>query len=350
MPVSRQKFKKFQDLLHELHALGRVAVAFSGGLDSTLLLYAARQALQEDDVLAITCVAVYIPQAEIEEAKRTAAAFDVRHRLIAVPFPEELRANPLDRCYLCKRALLTHMAQAAADAGISHLVDGTNLDDLRDYRPGRRALEEFGVKSPLLAAGLTKQDIRDLARENGLVWDKPAGACLLTRIPHGRRIDFEELKRIDLIEDFLKDQGFATVRLRSHGELASIEVPVDQVSALIEADRRHGIDARIKALGYRHVTVDLAGYRMGGLNEQPSRQETAAYHEHAGNVEAIVDRRPKRQPGRGERDGAAAGSALPGPRPHQDRPAPRPSKRLSRSDLRRGQDPGAGRGDLPAHA
>ena len=158
--------------------------------------------------------------------------------------------------------------EVAASEKIAHVLDGTNLDDLDDYRPGLRALGELGVKSPLLTQGLTKQDIRDLSREHGLVGDKPSGACLLSRIPHGTRIESEELRRIDQAERFLKDLGFAAVRLRSHEDLARIEVPRERVAEMVAADRRHGIDAQLKALGYRYVALDLAGYRMGSLNQK----------------------------------------------------------------------------------
>ena len=264
-PSAPNQDDKYRNLLRQLRSLRQVVVAFSGGLDSALLLHAARQALA-DHVLAVTLVTDYMPAAEIEDAKETARSMQVRHLLLETPFPEALRANPPDRCYLCKRSLFARLTETAADEHIAHVLDGTNLDDLDDYRPGMRALGELGVKSPLLTQGLTKQDIRDLSRKHGLVWDKPAGACLLSRIPHGRRIEEAELRRIDQAEDFLKELGFGAVRLRSHGELARIEVPREQVAAVIEADRRHGIDARLKALGYRHVTVDLAGYRMGSLN------------------------------------------------------------------------------------
>lgn len=265
MSSAQAKDQKYQNLLRELRAMGKAVVAFSGGLDSAFLLQAARQALK-DGVLAVTCVTSYMPASEIEDARRTAQAMQARHLLLEAPFPEAMRANPPDRCYRCKRSLFTRLAEVAGSEHIAHVLDGTNLDDLDDYRPGLRALGELGVKSPLLTAGLTKQDIRELSRERGLAWDKPAGACLLSRIPHGTRIEDAELRRIDLAEDFLKGLGFAAVRLRSHGELARIEVPREQVAAVIEVDRQHGIEARLKALGYRYVAVDLAGYRMGSLN------------------------------------------------------------------------------------
>lgn len=262
------KEEKLRNLLDALSGMGRALVAFSGGLDSTFLLHAAREALGEG-ALAATIVTAYMPEAEREDAVKAAKEMGARHLLLEVPFPEILRHNPPERCYLCKRTLFGLLREAAAAEGVAHVLDGTNLDDLDDYRPGMKALGELGIESPLLAAGLTKREIRELSRERGLpTWDKPAGACLLSRIPHGVVVEDAELRRIDQAETFLKGLGFSAVRLRSHGDLARIEVPRELVGELVEADRRHGIDARLKTLGYRHVAVDLGGYRMGSLNEK----------------------------------------------------------------------------------
>jgi len=258
--------EKYQELLAGLGAMGKAVVAFSGGLDSTFLLHAARQALG-DGVLAVTMATPYMPEAETGEAQETAKAMGVRHLLLPVPFPEVIRTNPPDRCYLCKKTLFTLILDAAASEDIANVLDGTNLDDLDDHRPGMKALSELGIKSPLLAAGLAKKDIRDLSRRHGLpAWDKPAAACLLSRIPHGTVIEVSELRRIDEAEHYLKQLGFAAVRLRSHGDLARIEVPRERVAEVIEADLKHGIVSRLQGLGYRYVTVDLTGYRMGSLN------------------------------------------------------------------------------------
>ncbi|QJT08732.1 ATP-dependent sacrificial sulfur transferase LarE [Oceanidesulfovibrio marinus] len=258
---------RYKSLLQSLREMDAAVVAFSGGLDSTFLLHAARQALQ-DNVLAVTLATPYMSKAEIEEAKCAARAMGARHEIIELPFPESIRTNPADRCYLCKHSLFSHLMEMARKKGIGHVLDGTNLDDLGDYRPGLKALRELGVESPLLAAGLSKQDLRTLARAHGLdVWDKPAAACLLTRIPHDTRVDEDELRRIEQAELFLKDIGFSAVRLRSHDDIARIEVPPEQVAEVVRANAEHGIDKRLKELGYRHVTVDLAGYRMGSLNK-----------------------------------------------------------------------------------
>lgn len=261
---------KYRNLLDALRSLGRVAVAFSGGLDSALLLHAARQALG-DEVLAATVATTYMPQDELLEAEVLARTMGARHLFENVGFPEVIRDNPPDRCLLCKRVLFGKLLEMALREGVVHLLDGTNLDDLNDHRPGLAALRELGVKSPLLDGGLAKADIREISRDHGLpTWNKPAGACLLTRIPHGVRVEEAELRRIDRAERFLKVLGFAAVRVRSHGDLARIEAPRDRLAELVAADRKHGIEVELKRLGYRHVTLDLAGYRMGSLNE-PAR-------------------------------------------------------------------------------
>jgi len=262
-----QSFEEaYRELVIALRAMGTAVVAFSGGVDSTLVLFAVREALGEK-VLAVTLVTPSAPTAEIADAKRTAEALHVRHMFLELPFPEALRDNPPDRCYLCKRTLFSELRAVADREGIDHVLDGTNLDDISDYRPGRRALTELGIRSPLLDAGLTKAMIRELLRARGLAWDKPSGACLLSRLPHGTRVEEAVLRRIDQAENVLRELGFPAVRVRSHGDIARIEVPRESVAALIAADRVHGVESRLRELGYRYVTVDLAGYRMGSLNE-----------------------------------------------------------------------------------
>ncbi|WP_430735489.1 ATP-dependent sacrificial sulfur transferase LarE [Halodesulfovibrio aestuarii] len=259
---------KYETLLADLRSMERVLVAFSGGVDSVFLLHAANQALP-GKVFAVTLSAPYTPQAEVKEAIALARDMNVRHELVNVSFPEELRNNPAERCYLCKRELFLQLKSIAEAEGIDHILDGTNMDDLDDHRPGRKALLELGIRSPLQDAGLTKQEIRALSKEEALpTWNKPNGTCLLTRIPHDTAVDEPELRRIEEGELFLKSIGFSSVRLRSHGELARIEVTEEVIPDLVAPHVRRQIDAHLKRLGYRHVTLDMAGYRMGSLNEQ----------------------------------------------------------------------------------
>ena len=262
-PVQKARYDR---LLDALHSMGRVLVAFSGGADSTLLLHAAHEALG-NNVLALTCATPYTPADEIKNAIVTAKNLGVDHHIVKMPILDALCTNPLDRCYLCKRFLFGRLVQRAEQAGIVHVVDGGNADDLDDHRPGRRAVQELGIASPLLDAGMTKEDVRDISKWCGLAtWDLPAGACLLTRLPHGTRVREADLIRIDEGERYLRSLGFAAVRLRSHGEIARIEVPHDMVAEVVQADRQFGIHTRLRELGYRHVALDLAGYRMGSLN------------------------------------------------------------------------------------
>ena len=256
----------YQRLFDWLQRLGPVAVAFSGGADSGLLLALARDACG-GRVAALTLVAPYIARQEISEAVAFAAGLGVRHELIELPMPGSMEDNPPDRCYLCKRAIYQRLIAAAEPLGFKAILDGTNLDDLKDYRPGLRAVRELGILTPLLDCAIAKADVRRVSHALGLAsWRKPTNACLLTRLPFGQRVTMSTLQRIEEAERVLLGQGFDWVRVRLHGGVARIEVERDQRALLLaQADRVVGA---LKALGFHHVTLDLEGYRLGSMNER----------------------------------------------------------------------------------
>lgn len=259
--------EKYDKLLTYLKNLESVVVAYSGGVDSTFLLKACRDALG-DKAMALTVVSPYIPKWEIEEAKELIKDIGTRHEFLEVPvIIDEIKFNPSDRCYLCKKAIFTKITNAAKEQGFKYVLDGTNADDTKDYRPGLRALGELHVKSPLLECGLTKADIRAISKELHLpTWDKPAYACLLSRIPYDVEIKVEELDRIEKSEKYLMDLGFRAVRVRSHGELARIEVPKEHIVKLFDVKLMEQISKQLKAFGYKFVALDMEGYKMGSLN------------------------------------------------------------------------------------
>ncbi len=242
-------------------------VAFSGGVDSSLLTYAAHEALG-NKMVAITVKTPYIPDWEIEEAAVFAKRYGIVHIIIKLPLPDVIFNNPPDRCYHCKKEIFKAIQKHAKKLGLSNIIEGSNMDDLGDYRPGMRALRELNIHSPLLQLGITKATIRGLSSELGLTtWDKPAYACLLSRIPYNTEITATELGRISKAERILRRLDIAGSRVRSHGDIARIEVPVENFATLLETEVRKQLIEEIKACGYLYVTLDLEGYQTGSLNK-----------------------------------------------------------------------------------
>jgi len=254
-----------------LRSLGRVAVAYSGGVDSTYLLAAASDALGSGNVLAFTVASELIPTREVAAAQEIASSLGVEHKVLAVQAlaVPEIAANPPDRCYFCKREVLQRIVAAAADRGSFHLVHGANRDDRGDYRPGARAAAEAGARAPLDEAGLTKAEIRELSRRRGLpTWNQPSQACLASRVPYHTPLTAEALHRIQVAEEYLRDRlGLRALRVRDHFPTARIEVPPTDWPLLLAEDVRSALVAEFCRLGYRYVALDLAGLRSGSMND-----------------------------------------------------------------------------------
>jgi uncharacterized protein len=258
------KLRKLRTILSDSEA---AAIALSGGTDSTFLVSVA-SGISGLRIMAVTVSTPYMFVSEVEEAAAFCKRYGVMHREIKMDIPETIRGNPPDRCYLCKTEVIGVVRSAAGEAGISVIFDGTNADDVNDYRPGMRAIEELNVRSPLLEAGLTKNEIRALAREAGLdVSDKPSNACLLTRFPHDTAILPGALRKAEEAEIFLAGMGFGGSRIRVHGDLVRIECRKDLFPVIMEDNMREKIITALKKMGYKYITVDIEGYRTGSMNK-----------------------------------------------------------------------------------
>jgi uncharacterized protein len=252
-----------------LREFSSLIVAYSGGVDSAYLAYAAHRALG-DGALSVTADSPSYPERHRSLALRLAREFGFNHLLIRTDemARPEYRANPANRCYYCKHELYTHLSSIARERGIPVVADGSNADDRGDYRPGRQAAREFGVRSPLDEADLSKDEIRELSRRAGLpTWDEPASACLSSRIPYFSEVTDAKLRMIERAENVLRDMGFRICRVRHHDTIARLELGRDEIARALESDTAATIDRELRAIGYAHVTVDLRGYRLGSLND-----------------------------------------------------------------------------------
>lgn len=261
---------RYDHLTGIIRSYGSAAVAFSGGVDSTFLLHAAREALG-DRVVALTAASGLFPARETAEAAQLCEQIGVRQITISLDEMEieGVRSNPPDRCYYCKRYLFRRIIDTAADLQMAEVLEGSNTDDASDYRPGSRAIRELGVRSPLKEAGLSKSDIRVLSSAFGLpTWNKPSFACLASRIPYGEEITREKLRMVEGGEEMLRSLGLTQYRVRIHGgDLARIEVLPEEMETIMTEDVRMRVSDALQAMGFSYVTLDLMGYRTGSMNE-----------------------------------------------------------------------------------
>ena len=263
---TQRKFENLQDILKRMK---RVLVAFSGGVDSTFLLKVARDVLG-NDVLAVIASSATYPEREQKEALRIVEDLNVRYKVIHTKELDDpqFRDNPPERCYFCKKELFSRLKEIAVEEKFPYVCDGSNFEDSFDFRPGSKAAKELNVQSPLKEAQLGKSEIRILSKKLGLsTWDKPAMACLSSRFPYFSPIDNESLRQIDQAEEYLRAKGFSQLRVRHHGQMARIEIDPKDFSMIMTKQIREEIVESLKKMGYLYVTLDLAGYRTGSMNE-----------------------------------------------------------------------------------
>jgi pyridinium-3,5-biscarboxylic acid mononucleotide sulfurtransferase len=269
---SEQKFDKLKEILKEL---GSVAIAYSGGVDSTFLLKVSKDVLK-DNVIAVTAKSSTYPEREFNEARKFVEQFEAKHIVIV---SEELEIegfakNPINRCYFCKKELFSKVWEVAKENGINYVLDGSNFDDIGDFRPGMKAAKELSVVSPLKASELTKKDIRELSKRLNIpTWNKPSFACLSSRFPYGNQITVAKLGMVEKAEQLLMDMGFRQLRVRHHGDIARIEVASEERTKFFDANIMDKVGREFQGIGFKYVTLDLLGYRTGSMNEVLSSKD-----------------------------------------------------------------------------
>jgi uncharacterized protein len=261
---------KMLKLKYILKSFDKILVAFSGGVDSSFLLKVCIDVLGSNNVLAVTAKTESFPEREISDAIKTANRFKAYHKIIDFDqlAIQEVSKNTPERCYFCKKALFAKLKDIASQEGIKYIVEGSNMDDIGDFRPGMKAMKELDIKSPLKDAGFKKSEIRKVACEMNIpTWDRPSFACLFSRFPYGEKVTHEKLKRVSGAEDVLRKMGLTQFRVRSHNDIARIEVLPEEIHVFFDEGFREKVVGALKHTGFNYVTLDLTGYRTGSMNE-----------------------------------------------------------------------------------